>query len=915
MNAQNLFVGSQSSLIVLVFLLIFPAWTSFGRADDEVPFSGFCKPPADVVLRCTDYEARINFYDIQELQNTFGKAKVAAGVGGVYIEERPPLVDINQCGVGTVHRRFQSFKWDDPHQPVEECSQLITIKDFHHYQIRFPADAEAVCSAPEPEGLAYYEIGCDLLAVNTSDQRLQGTGEECYKIFRTHQVINWCEYDGHYPEEPWDLYRDFDDNGKPGDKPFWLIRTAGADHQGDSYGQLFIDDDRNLANGFYTDEPLDKVQSRFFDLPDVTEPSRKFYNRAALGYYSYVQIIKVYDDEKPAVEFGDLAPFCSFSNAVEDGCPGEVVYPFTVTDSCSPNGSVSVELDPFLSGNLAPLDGALSGEWPNFQVQGTFPQGSHRFVVTARDNCGNLIKTSIPFSVVDCKGPAPICIEGLSLQLMPDSLHAGVGLGEVSASDFIASPVTDCNGQDGVTVTDFSINLVPDVVPDPQGRDVVDRDRKKLVFTCADTGLVFVEIHAWDSQGNHDWCETTIDIQDNQGLACTGQASPLVHGQVVNASGQGMADVNILLTGDRNAQTVTDAEGNFELPHLPPGGDYRIRATYEDDALRGVSSLDMLILYRHILQIAPIADPFLLLAADVNADGKTSTFDLVQMQKTILGYTDTFPGNSAWRVAPADFKARDIRLFSDDLPVEVDRSDRMPHLQLVAIKVGDLSGDAMEAEPRSSQPSAYLETADRMLRAGDRVRLPIYGNAGQWVAAQGRLRIDPDQLQVLRVLPGQLLEKSWNDESLAAGILPMAWYREHAALSRETPLFHLDVAVRRNGRAATALQLQEATVWQEDHQSRPLEFRTTPHVSGAVNLKVQPNPVRSVLRLEFELPEDRRVQIRLSDLEGRVVRATECRLPAGQHTEQWPVDQLPAGTYQISLIIEGAPVHQLVVKQ
>jgi hypothetical protein len=37
------------------------------------------------------------------------------------------------------------------------------------------------------------------------------------------------------------------------------------------------------------------------------------------------------------------------------------------------------------------------------------------------DACANTLTTSIPFDVIDCKAPAPICINGLAIELMAGS--------------------------------------------------------------------------------------------------------------------------------------------------------------------------------------------------------------------------------------------------------------------------------------------------------------------------------------------------------------------------------------------------------------------------------------------------------------------------------------------------------------
>src|SRR5690606_21497170 len=110
--------------------------------------------------------------------------------------------------------------------------------------------------------------------------------------------------------------------------------------------------------------------------------------------------------------------------------------------------------------NVADL---LSGTYPDYQLTGSFPLGAHQLVLTVSDGCGNTVQSKIPFEVADCKAPAPVCINGLAIELMPVLPAADVdgdgdldkGAMTIWASDFIASPVTDCSGE----VT-YSINRV-----------------------------------------------------------------------------------------------------------------------------------------------------------------------------------------------------------------------------------------------------------------------------------------------------------------------------------------------------------------------------------------------------------------------------------------------------------------------
>lgn len=70
-----------------------------------------------------------------------------------------------------------------------------------------------------------------------------------------------------------------------------------------------------------------------------------------------------------------------------------------------------------------------------------------------------------------------------------------------------------------------------------------------------------------------------------------------------------------------------------------------------------------------------------------------------------------------------------------------------------------------------------------------------------------------------------------------------------------------------------------------------------------------PNPATDNTRIAFELNEAGRVSLEVFDITGKVVmNLTEGLLPAGTHTMDINVSDLPAGVYQYSLIVDGERV-------
>ncbi len=71
------------------------------------------------------------------------------------------------------------------------------------------------------------------------------------------------------------------------------------------------------------------------------------------------------------------------------------------------------------------------------------PIGEHKIIWTVTDPCGNEASCTVPFDVADCKQPTPVCINGLSTVIMPNT-------GEVTiwANDFDASSFDNCTAME-----------------------------------------------------------------------------------------------------------------------------------------------------------------------------------------------------------------------------------------------------------------------------------------------------------------------------------------------------------------------------------------------------------------------------------------------------------------------------------
>ena len=152
-----------------------------------------CEAPADELISCIDFRL-IDPTNLAALADRFGAATTTDNCASTVVE-LPALVSLDQCGVGTVTRRFTST---DVRGNSVNCQQVITVFQESDYVINFPADAAFACGEPvDAPVLTTSNQGCDLLAVSMTDEYFTvGNNGTCDKLVRTWEVLNWCVPNG-----------------------------------------------------------------------------------------------------------------------------------------------------------------------------------------------------------------------------------------------------------------------------------------------------------------------------------------------------------------------------------------------------------------------------------------------------------------------------------------------------------------------------------------------------------------------------------------------------------------------------------------------------------------------------------------------------------------------------------------------
>lgn len=866
---------------------------------------------------CADLAPVETYCDDENLADltSFGlPATPFSNCSNITIEELAAIVDLDNCGFGTITRQYEAVKNAGTANEVRSatCEQVITVVANYQYWIKFPADQSASCGDNVSiVGVSFEENGCDLLAVSTTDERFYATQDPnaCYKIFRTYSVINWCEYDGE--ALPTVVGRDWDGlngtnpsapsgDGNPGDEDMYVIVERNmSDAEADRVVYYDNDADPSVGNGsvpngltvadywWRVTEDDDAWGNNDNDQGnDAADDDDTRYG--SFGYWQYTQHIVVYDDVDPELTVTGEDSFCSISSDLTK-CDGPVEFAISATDACTDDTddvTITVGLD---VGNTGAVDADATANLVGGVFSATYPQGTHRLVITANDGCGNFTTTEKVFSVVDCKSPAPICINGLSIELMPSEVDSTGAAMAVWASDFLASPIYDCNGQgtDG-EVTKFSMN---------RAGGEVDSDQTGVTFNCLDAGsVVEVEVYAWDAVGNGDFCLTTVQVDDNMG-SCSSDESGGVAGAIATESSASVEGVEVQLSGARSMMYMTDANGSFDFAGLQMGHDYTVTPQLDRHALNGVSTFDLVLISKHILGVDALDSPYKVIAADVNNSKSVSTLDLIHLRKLILNIDTEFSNNTSWRFVDASYNFNNPANPLAESFAEVkniNNLDGEEEVDFVAIKVGDVNGSANVAEVRSLAGTFHLNVAEQALKAGNEYTIDI--DAADLNAVQGyQFTMNVVNAEIVDVVAGIASEENFGVFA-KEGVITTSWNGEATAGT----LFSVVVRATADVNVSEVLSVGSRYTAAEAYNTADEVMGVALNINGteatAANALFQnnPNPFQGETVIGFNLIDASEATITLQDVTGRILKVVEGDFNAGYNQVRLTATDLPS---------------------
>jgi uncharacterized repeat protein (TIGR01451 family) len=318
--------------------------------------------------------------------------------------------------------------------------------------------------------------------------------------------------------------------------------------------------------------------------------------------------------------------------------------------------------------------------------------GDYTVTVTATDECNNTAIDSFELMVIDTSELVVSCAK---LIVYLDTITATV---EVSPYDALIVS-GNCDNEQTILASWDPIDLSDTIVVydcDNLAEPVI---QLMYVFEVVDDGMGGLDTIPYDIspnvEGINNDCKVETEVRDSTNVC--GNIIFEIQGDVTTIGGNGIPNYRMTLHGSNTDAVLSDEDGEYAFPMMPEGGQYTIGTYKNDDVTNGVTTLDLIMIQRHVLGLSEFDTPYKYIAADINNNENINGSDLLALRKVILGIDAEFANNLSWRTIDAAHVFEDpTDPWYSPIPENYDvlaLSNNM-YIDFLGVKIGDINGNA-----------------------------------------------------------------------------------------------------------------------------------------------------------------------------------------------------------------------------
>jgi hypothetical protein len=544
---------------------------------------------------------------------------------------------------------------------------------------------------------------------------------------------------------------------------------------------------------------------------------------------------------------------------------------------------------------LMPMPIGVTQDPNNPFIFNNVPNGKYKVTYIAKDESNNAAYHSYFLTVKDLMVPKLTVYNRLGTPLGSN------GTTMVNIMNFIAAASDNCTPFSGLK---FSFSPTKDstmVMFDCQSSTLCNGDYQKL------------KIYVKDANGNTQVVDVEVDVQ--KGSSSCSCLKP-VAGAIQTEKGIKVEGVLVSLTqNNKVTSTLTGATGVYQLA-AQANNNFTIAPAKNDDLLNGVTTLDLVLITKHVLGTQKFTSPYQYIAADIDKSGKVTNADVVHLRKTILGVNSVFPQNDSWRFIDKAFVFQDPQnpVLSNIPDIKKGFLTNVNN-DFIGVKVGDINGNVKanstqftSSGSRGILPMMLFEMKDQAYTANQEISVPVsVKDFGDIIAYQYTLNFDPNELEFIDIKAASNgADCEFGLSHLPKGMITTSWMNVlGATMAKDQNVFTLRFKAKSNGKLSKAISLTsdltKAEAYNEIGEITNVNLMFSSSVSTKENIKLSvvdgisnsPNPFRESTTVRFFLKEPTKATLHVFDQTGRVLKSIDGNYERGLNLIE--LSDLPTG--------------------
>ena len=442
--------------------------------------------------------------------------------------------------------------------------------------------------------------------------------------------------------------------------------------------------------------------------------------------------------------------------------------------------------------------------------------------------------------------------------------------------------MTDISTSNGFTLQTFSFE------------DLVD-------FNVTDTTTFTFEMMAYCTVGNGALV-TAWDLDEiNISATCEPlpDANGKISGEVLTYTGEivEFAEVSrsLKLSESIVVKDYSDAKGAYLFYNNPGYYSYSLDCYKNTDKMKGVTTFDLLMIQKHILNLKKFSSPYQMIAADINGTGTITALDVAMLRKLILGVLEEYPNKKSWAFMDADQELSIDNPYEYETQINIESLiGDQENMDFKAVKIGDVNGSysplIQASENRTADQSIFV-VEDQKIQKGKTYTIEVLAEEAlavhglDWTfntpdliverLEAGVLNITEDQFYIDNQGNLKIIWTSLEGTQIKPGDILFSFIAQAEVTGTITQIFN-----NRYDSTSDMLFINNAL------EARALSIEMLSNRTKALLVlnQNQPNPFIHNTSFEFSLSEASHVEFQIVDIHGKILHESQAFYDAGAHS-------------------------------